>query len=126
MATCTVESGMLFWKKACGAESVGTCRQCGRVICGMHAGKLGDGTMLCVECVERNPASLSTVISAGVVGAADVSAEATPFATSPAVADQGSSDTWHGTDSGGSGGSSDSGSSDSGSSDSGGSSSGNQ
>jgi len=117
MASCAVEKGILFWKKPCGGESLGNCRQCGRFACAMHSGRMGDGSMLCTACVERQDDSTGTIFTSGAIGMAAASVASAEPAAASAAADQVAPDSWHGSDSGSS---SDSGGS---SSDSGGSSS---
>jgi hypothetical protein len=122
MAACSFETGMLFWKKPCAGAAMGSCHRCGRVVCGMHAGQRGDGSLLCVGCVEDNPGAMADFTSGSVLGTAAGAGLFTASAASPA-AEQGAPESWHGPDSSDAGGSSDSGSSDSGGGDSGGSSS---
>ncbi len=50
MAVCTVESGVLFWKKPCGDVALGHCGNCGRVVCKKHFLRQPDGPFLCPGC----------------------------------------------------------------------------
>jgi uncharacterized membrane protein YgcG len=114
MAACAVQTGFLFWKKPCGQEALGCCRQCGRFVCGRHGEAYGDGTVLCAGCgalAEDSTGTIFPTTSAGVFGAA---------AASSAAAEAAAAEKWHGGE-GDSGGSFDSGGGDSGGGDSGGS-----
>lgn len=119
MATCTVESGMLFWKKACGGESAGNCRDCRRFVCERHASTYGDGSLVCTRCGAQVDDSTGTIFPSGGMGLGLGAAAGAAAAN----AEQGDHASWHGTDSD-SGGSFDSAGSDSGTSDSGGGDSG--
>ncbi len=119
MSTCTVQTGMLLWKKICGVDSIGNCRQCHAFVCARHGAAYGDGSLLCTGCgAEVGDDSTGTVFAtgAGLFGGAAAGAAA-------AEQQQQSSETWHGGGDSDSGGSSESSSSDSGGGDSGGSSS---
>lgn len=120
MATCTVESGMLFWKKACSEVAVGSCNQCGASVCGRHAAVYGDGSYVCTGCgaeVDHSDGT-GTVFSFG--GMSQTVSDKLSAAGEGISSVAGS---WHGTDND-SGGSLDSAASDSGTGDSGGGDSG--
>jgi hypothetical protein len=117
MATCTVETGMLFWKKVCNGESIGNCRDCRRFVCQRHASTYGDGSLVCTRCGVEVDDSTGTVFSTSGLGLGAGAA-----AGAAAAGGETTNDTpWHGDETNSS--SSDSGSSDSGGGDSGGSSS---
>lgn len=119
MATCTVETGFLFWKKACGAEAMGACRGCGSAACQRHCASFGDGTLLCARCRAETDDSSSTVFTTSAMGVGAAAGASAVAASSQAESGGGS---WHGNE-GDSGGGFDSGGGDSGGGDSGGSSS---
>ena len=120
MSTCTMQTGFLMWKKFCGIEAAGNCRQCHAFVCVRHGAAYGDGSLLCTGCgAQVDDDSTGTVFSTagGLFGGAALGAAAGEQQQQPP------GDTWHGGESD-SGGSFDSGSSsDSGGGDSGGSSS---
>lgn len=95
MATCGVETGFLFWKKACGAEAMGACRSCGFPVCMRHGAGCGDGTLLCTRCATDRDDSTGTVLNAGAIGLGAAAA------ASAAAADTEGAGAWHGEDSGG-------------------------
>jgi hypothetical protein len=109
MSTCTVQTGFLMWKKFCGVDAVGNCRQCHAFVCARHGAAYGDGSLVCAGCsagVDDDSTGTGFTTSSALLGGAAAST----------ASEQQSSESWHG-------GGSDSSSSDSGSSDSGGSSS---
>ena len=53
MATCSKETGFLFWKKRCENPSIGACDECRRFTCQMHGGIQGDGGLLCNACLNK-------------------------------------------------------------------------
>lgn len=113
MAQCSVQTGMLFWKKPCGGVAVGHCGNCNRIVCHKHFLPQSDGPFLCPDCASReNDESADTTgalfgISLGAAAAAAGAAEGRETETGE------SGGSVSGTDSGGS---SDSGGGDSGSS----------
>ncbi|MDB5098186.1 MAG: hypothetical protein JWM80_2607 [Cyanobacteria bacterium RYN_339] len=46
---CQVKTGFLFWKKPCGATSVGHCRACGISACHRHGNNV-EGNLVCDPC----------------------------------------------------------------------------
>lgn len=118
MSTCTIQTGMLLWKKFCNVEAVGNCRQCHAYVCARHGAAYGDGSLLCTGCgAEVDDDSTGTVFgnAAGWLGGGVA-------ASAVASEQQQSAESWHGGGDIESSSSSDSGSSDSGGGDSGGSS----
>ena len=49
MALCSMQTGMLFWKKQCELPSVGNCSHCSRFVCAQH-GTMREGGFLCSAC----------------------------------------------------------------------------
>ena len=61
MAACVVETGIFFWKKPCGAESMGNCGVCGLPVCGEHGVQPGAGSTFCQPCMVRHPFKVSAL-----------------------------------------------------------------
>ena len=53
MAQCSVQTGMLFWKKLCSGVAVGHCGNCHRLVCRDHFMPQSEGPFLCPACAPR-------------------------------------------------------------------------
>jgi len=102
MANCSIQTGMLLWKKNCIHPSLGNCARCRKFVCQIHSVGWHDRELLCRACAHTEEDSDSTSDSGIGLGSAVAAIASSVSATN---SDSGSS------------------SSDSGSSDSGGSSS---
>ncbi len=90
MATCTLDTGILLWKKPCGLEAIGNCRQCLRFVCQRHGAAFADGTLLCSMCASQTEDSTGTVFTTAPLVAGAAAAHA--------AGEQRAPDSWHGAD----------------------------
>jgi hypothetical protein len=53
MAQCSVQTGVLFWKKPCRGVAVAHCGNCHRLVCRDHFLPQSEGPFLCPDCAPR-------------------------------------------------------------------------
>jgi hypothetical protein len=67
MANCSVQTGVLFWKKPCIHPALGNCAKCRKFVCQIHSEEQRDGTRLCGACrpVEERDDDYDTASASG-------------------------------------------------------------
>jgi len=52
MANCSIQTGMLFWKKNCIHPALGNCAECRKFVCQIHSVGWHDSKLLCRDCAD--------------------------------------------------------------------------